>query len=129
MIIAVEFDGTIVKNTYPDIGEEVPFALESLKMLQKEGIRVILWTSRHGDHLEEAISYCRKRGLEFYAVNKNFPEEDSEAKVSRKIVADLYLDARNLGGLPPWGVIYQTLVAKKKPKPKGFWSLFKWKNG
>lgn len=129
MIIAVEFDGTIVQNAYPEIGEEVPFAIESLHKLQEEGIRIILWTSRHGELLEEAVRYCRKRGLEFYAVNKNFPEEDPDSNTSRKIVADLYLDTRNLGGLPSWGHIYQTLVAKRETKPKGFWSLFSRKKG
>ncbi|WP_372776825.1 BT0820 family HAD-type phosphatase [Mangrovibacterium sp.] len=126
MIIAVDFDGTIVEHEYPKIGRDIPFAIESLLMLQKEGIRLILWTSRHGKLLDEAVEYCRKRGLVFYAVNNNFPEENASHDMGRKIVADIYIDDRNLGGLPSWGEIYQTLSTKNKPQVgKSFLSWFK----
>ena len=69
MIIAVDFDGTIVEHRYPAIGRERPFAIETLKKLAKEGHRLILWTVREGRLLEEAVQFCRERGLEFYAVN------------------------------------------------------------
>ena len=54
MIIAVDFDGTIVEHRYPEIGREKPFAFDTLKMLQKEGHRLILWTVREDKLLEEA---------------------------------------------------------------------------
>ena len=126
MIIAVDFDGTIVEHRYPEIGKEIPFAIDSLKLLQDEGIRIILWTVRHGRLLEEAVNYCRERGLEFYAVNKNFPEEEVTNDSGRKIIADWYIDDRNLGGIPAWGEIYHTLSTENKPKAgKAF---FKWKS-
>lgn len=62
MTIAVDFDGTIVEHRYPKIGEEIPFATETLKILAKERHRLILWTVREGDLLEEAIEWCRQRG-------------------------------------------------------------------
>lgn len=110
MIIAVDFDGTIVKHKYPRIGKEIPFATATLKKLQKKGHRLILWTARHGSELEDAVDFCRKKGVEFYAINKNYPEEEFQETVSRKIVADLYIDDRNFGGLPSWGQIYHTLA-------------------
>lgn len=126
MIIAVDFDGTIVEHAYPKIGKEIPFAIDSLKLLHQEGFRLILWTSRHGELLEEAVAYCRKRGVEFYAVNKNMPEEDYDpSTIGRKIVADLYIDDRNYGGLPGWGEIYQQLSSANSQKPGGK-SFFKW---
>ena len=70
MKIAVDFDGTIVEHRYPQIGEEKLFAFETLKQLQKLGHQLILWTFRYGAELEEAVEYCKKKGLEFYAVNK-----------------------------------------------------------
>ena len=69
MIIAVDFDGTIVEHKYPEIGRELPFAIETLKKLQQERHRLILWSVREGKLLQEAVDFCRERGLEFYAVN------------------------------------------------------------
>lgn len=62
MTIAVDFDGTIVEHRYPRIGEEIPFATATLKMLTNERHRLILWSVREGKLLEEAVEWCRKRG-------------------------------------------------------------------
>jgi hypothetical protein len=110
MIIAVDFDGTIVTHEYPRIGKDIPFAIDTLKKMQKDlHLTLILWTVREGKELEEAVEYCKVRGLEFYAVNSNYPEETPEHIEPRKLKADLFIDDRNLGGLPDWGVIYQML--------------------
>ena len=109
MIIAVDFDGTIVDHRYPVIGRVRPFAFEALKALQSKQHRLILWTYRSGKELEEAVEFCRTHGVEFYAVNKNYPEEEWNPNDSRKILADIYIDDRNLGGLPSWGEIYNTI--------------------
>lgn len=110
MTIATDFDGTIVTHEYPRIGTEIPFATDTLKMLIEEHHRVILWTVREGHLLDEAVEWCRERGVEFYAINRDYPEEDTEhlAKgFSRKVKADLFIDDRNVGGIPDWGTIYQ----------------------
>lgn len=138
MIIAVDFDGTIVEHRYPAIGKEIPFAIETLKRLQKDQHRLILWSVREGKLLDEALEFCRNRGLEFYAVNSDFPEENPETNrsFSRKLKADVFIDDRNVGGLPDWGMIYEMisreisyedLMAEMEPdreveKPKGFWN-------
>lgn len=110
MTIAVDFDGTIVEHEYPKIGKPIPFAIDVLKKLQYEDHHMlILWTVREGTLLDEAVEYCKNKGLEFYAVNKNFPEETLEPGISRKIVADIYIDDRNLGGIPDWGLIYRMI--------------------
>lgn len=115
MTIAVDFDGTIVTHEYPRIGKEIPFAIQTLKMLASEGHRLILWSVREGSLLEEAVNWCRERGLEFYAVNKDFPEEDVDKNMrySRKLKADVWIDDRNVGGLPDWGTIYRIISEKK----------------
>ncbi len=103
MIIAVDFDGTIVEHRYPKIGEERPFATETLKMLIRDQHKLILWTVREGELLDEAVEWCRKRGVEFYAVNKDYPEEDgtnNNNHFSRKLKADIWIDDRNIGGIP-----------------------------
>ncbi|HEX2975365.1 MAG TPA: hypothetical protein VHO68_05470 [Bacteroidales bacterium] len=108
--IAVDFDGTIVEHEYPGIGKEKLFAFQTLKELEKKGALLILWTFRAGRELEEAVEYCRSNGIEFYAVNRNYPEEVfNEAVVSRKINADIYIDDRNIGGFPGWSNIWQML--------------------
>jgi hypothetical protein len=115
MIIGVDFDRTIVEDRYPDIGEEIPFATDTLKMLIKEHHRIILWTVREGKYLEDAVNWCRDRGVEFYAVNRDYPEEttDNNQYFSRKLKADLWIDDRNLGGLPDWGTIYRMVTRRK----------------
>lgn len=114
MTIAVDFDGTIVEHRYPEIGREIPFAIETLKMLTKEGHRLILWSVREGKLLDEAVEWCRERGLEFYAVNKDYPEETHEDKNwSRKLKVEMFIDDRNIGGLPDWGTIYRMMSEKK----------------
>ncbi len=114
MTIAVDFDGTIVKHEYPQIGHEIPFAIQTLRMLSKEGHRLILWTVREGRLLDEAVQWCKERGVEFYAVNKDYPEETAEAKdFSRKLKVDMWIDDRNVGGLPDWGTIYRIITEHK----------------
>ena len=118
MTIAVDFDGTIVEHRYPKIGEEIPFATETLKILAQERYKLILWTVREGELLEEAIEWCRQRGVFFYSVNKDYPEEEkSHNGFSRKLKADLFIDDRNLGGLPDWGTIYQMIHEQKPYEP------------
>jgi len=113
--IAVDFDGTIVEHKYPKIGEELLFAFQTLKQLEKEGHQLILWTFRAGQELDDAVEYCRKNGIEFYAVNKSFPEEEFEPNtVSRKIDADVFIDDRNVGGFVGWGEIWQMLSKEGK---------------
>lgn len=135
-IIAIDFDGTIVEDKYPDIGKPLIFAFETMKKLQKDGHRLILWTYRTGSRLEEAVEFCRKNGVEFYAVNKSYPEEKfNPEETSRKIHADLFIDDRNFGGFPGWGVIYQqlygpsddleTLLKKNRKKSSFIKKIFK----
>ena len=114
--IAVDFDGTIVEHKYPEIGKELLFAFDTLKALQKQRHQLILWTYRSGRELDEAVEICRQNGVEFYAVNKSYPEEEfDENFTSRKIEADLFIDDRNVGGFPGWGEIYQMIHPEEQP--------------
>lgn len=133
-ILAIDFDGTIVENRYPGIGKPMLFAFETLKKLQEEGHILILWTYRSGKSLDEAVEFCKENGIEFYAINKSYPEEEYSEKISRKINADIFIDDRNIGGFYGWGDVYRELIgendelknkAQEKSK-KGFLSsLFK----
>ena len=116
MVIAVDFDGTIVENKYPEIGQERPFAIDTLKMLIKDRHKLILWSVREGKLLEDAVEWCRQRGVEFYAINRDYPEETTENNphFSRKLnTIDYFIDDRNIGGLPDWGTIYRMISRRK----------------
>lgn len=115
MIIAIDFDGTIVEDRYPEIGPELPFATDALRMLMQDHHRLILWTVREGKYLQEAIDWCHERGVDFWAINKDYPEENisNNNHFSRKIKADIFIDDRNIGGLPGWGEIYKMIKEHK----------------
>ena len=114
MTIAIDFDGTIVTHEYPRIGEELPFATDTLKMLQKDGHKLILWTVREGKLRDDAVAWCKERGVEFYAINNDYPEETQGGNqyFSRKLKVDMWIDDRNVGGLPDWGTIYRMVSHK-----------------
>ncbi|MEM6721375.1 MAG: hydrolase [Bacteroidota bacterium] len=129
LLIAVDFDGTIVEDAYPKIGTPQIFAFETMKRLEQDGHRLILWTYRSGKKLEEAVRFCKDNGIEFYAVNNSYPEEVFDGKVSRKINADYFIDDRNIGGFIGWGKIYQLLTNQAPEmnlkKKKGLFSFLK----
>ncbi len=107
--IAIDFDGTIVEHAYPAIGKEMLFAFATIKELHKKGHKLILFTYRTGSLLVEAVEYCRQNGVEFYAVNKNYPEEDYNENIPRKLNVDIFIDDRNVGGFIGWSAIWQLL--------------------
>ena len=130
LTIAIDFDGTIVEDNYPGIGKPRLFAFETLTRLQEDGHRLILWTYRSGSRLEEAVTFCNSRGIEFFAVNQSYPEENYDNDSSRKIYADIFIDDRNIGGVLGWGEIYQMITnenldMKIKKKRRRFFSFFK----
>lgn len=138
MTIAIDFDGTIVEHRYPKIGKEIPFAVATLKTLQREGHRLILWTCREDELLDEAVEWCKSKGLEFFATNRDFPEcSETPTDGCRKLKCDMFIDDRNLGGLPDWGVIYEVIhnrmtfadyyqkLYSEEPKKKSFWDRLK----
>jgi hypothetical protein len=98
MDFAVDFDGTLCVDKYPEIGEPRQGLIEFLKHLQERGDKLILWTCRCGTELSNAVLWCKDRGLVFDAVNDNLPEhvETFAGSNSRKVWADYYIDDRNL---------------------------------
>lgn len=120
MVIAVDFDGTIVEHRYPEIGEERQNAISTLRRLQSDGHQLILWSVREGALLDEAVEWCRERGLTFYAVNTVIPEgmpeeEQRHVLISRKVNADVFIDDKNIGGLPSWNSIYDLITQTSIP--------------
>lgn len=94
-IVAVDFDGTIVRHAYPEIGELVPLAIEGLLAFQEKGWKIILYTMRGGEYLQQAVEYLEQAGIELYAVNEN--PAQSHWTESPKCYAPLYIDDAALG--------------------------------
>lgn len=96
MIIAVDFDGTLCESCYPEIGKANTPLINGLKEKQAQGDKLILWTCRSGEYLENAVEWCRNHGLTFDTVNENLPEIlELWGNDSRKITADIYIDDRS----------------------------------
>ena len=92
----MDFDGTLsVGNKFPNIGKPNVSIIELLKMARAMGVRLILWTSREGNYLTEAVEWCKDQGLEFDAINDNLPEiVEKYGNNSRKVIANLFIDDR-----------------------------------
>ncbi|MDP4201464.1 MAG: HAD hydrolase family protein [Bacteroidota bacterium] len=106
LIFAFDFDGTIVTDQYPTIGQMMEGARETINRLYDEGHWIIIWTSRTGSMLSEAIDYLNSEGVKFHYVNESVPENVEKYKLdTRKIYADRYIDDRCVGFVPDWKVI------------------------
>ena len=91
-IIAIDFDGTLCEDKFPQIGVEHTAVIELMKAHQQRGSEFILWTCRTNQFLDEAIAWCKERGLEFAAINDNHPAVIALGWDARKIYADQYWD-------------------------------------
>lgn len=108
IIVAVDFDGILCKDKFPEIGEPNYGMVAFVRRLQDNGIDTILWTSRVDDRLEEAVAWCEDRGLHFTSINDNTPSNKEQYGTNpRKVYADIYIDDRS-----PW-MMY-------KPQPDDF---------
>lgn len=113
-ILSVDFDGTIVEHAYPEIGDPLPGALETLRELAALGYRLVLNTcredTRRRQYLTEAVRWLESHGVEFVSHNENRLEDDFRQEgcpLRRKIYAHMYIDDANLGGFPGWHVVRQ----------------------
>lgn len=94
-VIAVDFDGTLFTEEFPNIGKPIWKVIRWCKEQKAAGNILILWTCREGEDLEEAVQSCKDVGLEFDYINENVPERIQRyGSDCRKIGADIYLDDR-----------------------------------
>ena len=117
MIIAIDFDGTICQNKYPEIGEPMPLAIESIKELRERGHDLILWTCRQGEQLDEAVRWCKEHGIPFDLVNEHEPNNLRAfgGVAGNKVFANIYIDDRNLGGFPGWELAMELIIEAEAP--------------
>lgn len=116
-VIALDFDGTLVENCWPEIGAPIPETIAAYHKERGEGTQFVLWTCRTGKKLDEALEWCKSQGLDFEAVNQNVPEKIEEfGEDCRKVSADEYWDDRAVK-MPAEAVIpiVETKEAKAMP--------------
>ena len=116
-VIAIDFDGTLCENAWPEIGQEHEDIIEFAKYEQKNGAALILWTCRCGELLDAAVEWCRARGLEFDAVNENLPERVAQygGTESRKVLADEYWEDK---GFDIWTLHTRWYAVQNRIKEK-----------
>lgn len=113
MIIAIDFDGTIVEDRYPDIGELKPDAKEVINRLS-ERHHIIIWTCRRGEAIRAMYRFLDAAGVTFHAVNIPHPKNvEKHMGDTRKVFADVYIDDHNIGGLPSWTEIEKIISDKE----------------
>lgn len=107
-ILAIDFDGTIVHDNFPGIGELRPNAKESINKLYKEGYFIIIWTCRTLTRMQECIDFLDQNEVKYHLVNISCPTnvEKYSGVDTRKVFADLYIDDKGLILLPDWESIY-----------------------
>ena len=97
-IYAVDFDGTLCESQWPGIGAPNLLLIEHLIKKRSKGAKMILWSCREGDHLQEAVDWCKQFGLEFDAVNENIPSmKEFFGNDPRKVGATVYIDDKSVG--------------------------------
>lgn len=111
LVIAVDFDHTIAHNIWPELGTPLSGVQETLQKLKYDGHHIIIWTCREGDDVCCKIpTWLKEHNIPWDQINEHHPEIlDFYVKDTRKILADIYIDDKNLGGLPPWDQMYDLI--------------------
>lgn len=115
MIIAIDFDGTIVENKYPAIGELIPGAVDYIRKLYDDGHEIIIWTCRTDKNMMDAATFLKLEGVPFHAINDNLPHNvELYGSNSRKVYAHCYVDDKNIGGFPGWEKTYEWITETER---------------
>ena len=114
MIIAIDFDGTIVADQYPEIGQLKPNAKEVISKLKQEGHYIIIWTCRTSHRMHQVHDFLLEQQIPFDRINKSNPDNVAKYGLdTRKVYADVYIDDKSITELPEWDEIY-ILIQKRK---------------
>lgn len=98
LLFAVDFDGTLCENAYPNVGEPKLDVINKIKELQSQGHQFVLWTCRENCELIPVLEFLKKMGLHFEWINSNpkYRIEQFDGRDCRKIGADYYIDDKAL---------------------------------
>ena len=110
MVLAIDFDGCVVEEAYPEIGELRKDAKKIINQLVQDGHYVIIWTCRTGEYLHKAELFLIENKIHYHKINQHHPKDLLYYKeYGPKIGADYYLDDKCIAGLPSWERIYKII--------------------
>lgn len=116
-ILAIDFDGTIATDSFPQVGILRKDADTIIRKLYEDGHDVIINTCRTGKYEGLAEHFLKKHKIPYHFINSNLPRViDFYKQDCRKVSADYYIDNRNIGGLPSWKEIYKIISKDAKVK-------------
>lgn len=108
MTIAIDFDGTLHTGKWPGIGSPAPYAVEMMKQLKADGHYLIIYTCREGQPQTDMVNWLQEQGIPFDRINDHKPGSwEQYGCKSKKVYAHLYVDDKQVGGLPMWPEIYE----------------------
>lgn len=112
MIIAIDFDGTIVEDRFPEIGPVKLGAAEAIREIYKMGHYIIVWTCRNGEAADAAREFLDQNEIPYHSINESNPENvEKYGSDTRKVFATMYIDDRAIGGIPEWDEILDQVIA------------------
>jgi len=125
-IAAVDFDGTIVENRYPEVGKTRPNAKEGMQFLRDQGFSIVIWTCRDQDGQREAREFLDARGIPYDYVNENDPRVKSFIPVPPypKVYASLYIDDSCWPPFPGWRFLVDNFEKLGMPHEFDFETFF-----
>lgn len=116
-VIAIDFDGTIVENAYPQIGQLKKNVIEIINKLVKENnCEIIIWTCREGKYLKDVISFLNKNTIPYHYINDNCDWAKQTFNYNancRKVFADIYVDDKSIFSNINWNKIYNEIIRIK----------------
>lgn len=115
-VIAVDFDGTIARENWPQVGDLIHKAKRVLKAFKERGGTILIWTCREGEYLEDARRFLIENDIPFDKLNSNSDELlDRYGIDSRKLGADMYIDDKDplsqYHGYVDWDLVEMILLA------------------
>lgn len=115
VLIKIDFDGTIVQDKFPLIGEPLPMAIETIKKLMVHGYKLILWTCREGEKLKDAIDFLKSKEIVFDVVNEGHPDNPfAHLGKNRKPYCHYDYDDKNFGCIIDWQKFHDYFFIEKK---------------
>jgi hypothetical protein len=115
--ISIDYDDTIVYQDFPNSGTIKPNAKEVINRLYNDGHHILIWTCRSKENLETAKKYLNECGVNYHLINHNLPTNiEKYGGDTRKMSAHIYIDDRQLGGIPDDWLEIEKMILKDIPK-------------